>query len=61
MPRDIFDCDDSGEGEIDCRARTGISWAEAKDAVRHPTIHAMPPLPLLTNSCLAQNVNSAIE
>ena len=45
MPRDIFDCGDSGEGETDCGAGTGISWAEVKDAVRPPTIHAMPPDP----------------
>lgn len=61
MPRDVFDCGDSREGEIDCGAGTGISWAEAKDAVRHPTVHAMPPVPLLTNSCRAQNVSSAKE
>lgn len=61
MPRDVFDCGDSREGEIDCGAGTGISWAEVKDAVRHPTVHAMPPVPLLTNSCRAQNVSSAKE
>ena len=45
VPRDILDCGDSGEGETDCGAGTGISWAEVKDAVRPPTIHAMPPDP----------------
>lgn len=41
---------------LNSRRGTGISWVEARDAVKHPVIHKIAPT---TKTHLALNVSSA--